>query len=228
MAEKKRKKSGGLSKGLIYGLMFLVILPVASFVGWYVLSFGLDVKGSRTSMSAEQLAAEQAMEAQQAARNQVIQRASAEGFAVDSFDSCAQVEDQYRLPVGAVFTELTARQLLGLPADATEEQMRERCVIFAKVVREMEKLAHHDRHVFVCQGAEFATDESGMYRLIADPGGRGVIQQVQGQRQLTPIQRGSHTLIRSWQVYNLGDGCIIVGLSKSGVFSMSGKVRVSR
>ncbi|MEQ8664221.1 MAG: hypothetical protein RIC16_00715 [Rhodospirillales bacterium] len=227
MAKKaKAKKSGGLPKSFIYALIFLVIIPVTLFLGWYVLTVVLQVSGSQ--MTAESMVAEQVKKAQQAVKNQIVERAKKENFQVDNFEACTQIDDQYRLPIGYVYTEFTQKQLLGLPADATEDQMRERCVVFAKVVSEMEKLAHHDRHVFVCQGAEFATDESGQYVMVPDPKGRGVIQRVNNQQKLTPIPRGSHTLIRSWQVYNLGDGCIVVGMSKSGVFSMSGAVKMSQ
>lgn len=227
MAKKaKKKKKGGLPRSFVYALIFLVILPVTLFLGWYVLTVVLEVSGSQ--QTAESMVAAQVKKAQEAVKNKIVERAQKENFAVDSFESCTQIEDQYRLPVGYVYTEFTQKQLLGLPADATDDQMRERCVVFAKVVNEMEKLAHHDRHVFVCQGAEFATDESGQYVMIPDPQGRGIIQQINGQQKLTPIARGAHTLIRNWQVYNLGDGCVVIGMSKSGVFSMSGAVKLSQ
>jgi len=226
MAKKaKKKKKGGMPKSFLYALIFLVILPVTLFIAWYVLTVVLEVSGSQ--QTAEGMVADQVQRAKDAVKNQIVERAKNEHFSVDTFDSCTQIEDQYRLLIGVVYTEFTEKQLLGLPADATDDQMRERCVIFAKVVTEMEKLAHHDRHVFVCQGAEFATDESGMYKMLPDPQGRGVIQQVQGNQKLTQIPRGSHTLIRSWQVYNLGDGCLVIGMSKSGVFAMSGAVKLS-
>ncbi len=226
MAKKaKKKKSGGLPKSFVYALIFLVIIPMVLFIGWYVLTVVLEVSGSQ--QTAESMVADQVKKAQQAVKNKIVERAKQENFQVDEFEACTQIEDQYRLPVGYVYTDLTQRQLLGLPATATEEQMRERCVIFAKVVTQMEQLAHHDRHVFVCQGAEFATDESGQFVMLADPKGRGVILQSGQQKKLQPIPRGSHTLIRSWQVYNLGDGCLVIGMSKSGVFSMSGTVKIT-
>lgn len=223
--EDEGKKKGKLPKSFIYASIFLVIIPLVIFLAWYVLTVVLEVSGSQ--QTAESMVAQQVEKARQAVKNQIIERAKAENFTVEDFDSCTAIEDQYRIPIGVVYTEFTEKQLLGLPADATDVQMRERCVIFAKVVKEMQKLAHHDRHVFVCQGAEFSTDESGQYKLLADPSGRGVIQQLQGQQQLTQIQRGAHTLVRNWQVFNLGDGCIVVGMSKSGLFSMSGSVRLT-
>lgn len=47
MAKKGKKKKGGLPKSFIYALIFLVILPVTIFLGWYVLTVVLEVSGSQ-------------------------------------------------------------------------------------------------------------------------------------------------------------------------------------
>jgi hypothetical protein len=49
-----------------------------------------------------------------------------------------------------------------------------------------------------------------------------------GKDELIEIARGESTVFRSWQLYNFDDQCIIVGLSKTGVFVMSGKVRYQK
>ncbi len=219
MAKKKSQ-----SKGLIIAFVVLIVLPSIAFIGWYGVTAGLQSSGS--SMSAEEAMANEFKKAQEALRAKIVERANEEGFQVDSFDACDAIEDQYRLPSGYVFTDFTRRQLVGLKPTATEEQVRERCVIFAKVVARMQKLAHHDRYVFVCEGAEFKTDEAGKYRLIADENGKGVIEVKAGLRKLVPIRRHSHILIGTWQVYNLGDGCVVIGMSKSGTFSFSGSVSI--
>ncbi len=220
MAKKK-----GMGKGFIVSVVVLIVLPVVGLLGWYFLEAGLQMSGS--SMSAEQALMSEINKAKEAMAHEIAERAGSEGFQVGDFDNCSQIEDQYRIPQGYVFTEFSRRELVGLSKNATDEEVQERCVIFAKVVARMEQLAHHDRHVFVCQGSEFKTDEAGRYRLIADPAGKGVIEIKGGTKKLTPIKRYNHILLGAWQIYNLGDGCLVIGMSKSGVFSFSGGVALT-
>ena len=175
-------------------------------------------------MTAEEAVKAGLIKAKGAVVEGIAKRAGDEGFDMGAFDSCRAIEDQYRIPQGYVMTDSTRRELVGLSEDATDEETQERCVIFAKVVARMEQLAHHDRHVFVCQGAEFTTDKSGSYVLMADPNGEGAIEVRKGVKSLIPIEQFYHTLINKWQVYNLGDGCIVIGMSKDGVFTFSGGV----
>ncbi len=225
---KKKNQSGkkGMGKGFVISLTLLIILPVVALLSWYLLSAGLKISGS--SMSAEQALMGEISKAKDAMKSEIVERAGSEGFKVGEYDKCAQIEDQYRIPQGYVFTEFSRRELVGLKTTATDEEVQERCVIFAKVVARMEQLAHHDRHVFVCQGEEFTTDDSGRYKLVADPAGKGVVEIKGSAKELLPIKRYSHILVGAWQVYNLGDGCLVIGMSKSGTFSFSGGVALSQ
>lgn len=233
MAKKAKKKgasgAGGkkkLPKSFIYALIGLVIMPLTIFIGWYVLTVVLKVSGSQ--QTAEGMVAQQVIDAKDAVKQKLVERAKKEGFDVDEVEGCSQIEDQYKVPLGFVFTEFSRRQLVGLPKTATEEQVQERCILFAKVVERMERLAHHDRHVFVCQGAQFTTDEAGRYMLVPDKKGRGVVEVIGGAKTLIKIPPHSHTLLKQWQIYNIGDGCIVVGMSKVGVFNFSGAVKIQQ
>ncbi len=228
MAKKAIKKSKDgkkkLPRSFIYALVAFIILPMTLFLGWYVWTAVLVVSGSQKTV--EGMVAAQAGKASDAVRAQLADRAKKEGFKVDEVDSCTQIEDQYRIPQGYVFTEFSRRQLVGLPKSASDVQVQERCVIFAKVVRRMERLAHHDRHVFVCQAAEFSADDSGRYMLKADPKGRGLIEIKNGKKSLIEMKPHTNQLVGTWQVYSLGDGCLVIGMSKSGAFTMSGGVKL--
>ena len=125
-----------------------------------------------------------------------------------------------------MYTEFTQRQLVGLSKFASDEQVTERCIQFAKAVAKMEAMSHHLRHVYVCQKAQFNADKSGRYFLTADAEGRGVVENLSGRAILHPIQVGESILLRGWQIYNQGDGCVIVGMSKSGTFSFRGGVTI--
>ena len=103
--------------------------------------------------------------------------------------------------------------------------MNERCIYYAKAVASMEKMAHHGRHAFVCGASLLDVGNDGRYYLKPDPQGRGAIQNLDPRGdKLVEIPLGTSTVISIWQVYNVGDGCIIVGLSKASAFRMSGKI----
>lgn len=225
-SEKNGDKKKGLPRSFKITLGLLVIMPLTIFLGWYLLTVVLKVSGS--SQTAEGMVAGQVVNAKEAVRKQLKARADKEGFKIDEVLGCAEIEDQYRVPLGFVFTEFSSRQLVGLPKTATDEEVRERCILFAKVVERMEKLTHHDRHVFVCQGGQFTTDEAGRYMLVPDVKGRGVVEIASGKKKLIKIPRHSHILLNQWQIYNIGDGCMVVGMSKIGVFNFSGAVKLSQ
>ena len=209
-----------------FALIGLIGMPLTIFLGWYVLTVVLEVSGS--SQTAEGMVADQVVNAQRAIKKKLKERADAEGFNVDQVENCTQIEDQYRVPLGFVFTEFSRRQLVGLPKTATDLQVQERCILFAKIVKRMEKLAHHERHVFVCQGAQFTTDEAGRYMLVPDAKGRGVIEVTNGKKNFIQIGRHEYILLNQWQIYNIGDGCMVVGMSKVGVFNFSGSVKLQQ
>src|SRR5690606_32817488 len=102
---------------------------------------------------------------------------------------------------------------------ASDDQVKERCVQFAKAVAKMQQMSHHTRHVYICQTAQFAVDKAGNYFLTADPQGRGVVENFGSQAKLTPIGKDQSILLRGWQIYNQGDGCLIIGMSKTGIFT---------
>jgi len=229
MAKKAKEKSEGGKKGMplnfILAAVGLVGLPLVGLLGWYIMTVALVAFGSE--QTAEGMIANQVSNVQESVKNHLEDRASKEDFDVDNVEGCAQIKDQYRVPQGYEFGDFSLSQLVGLPKTATDEQIQERCIIFAKVVERMEKLAHHDHHVFVCESGQFTTDEVGRYMMIPDPQGRGVIESVNGVKSLIKIARGAHTLLHQWQVFNLGDGCIVVGMSKVGMFNFSGAMKLA-
>ncbi len=218
------KKGGGKKKGLpksfFWALILILVLPATGLLGWYAYQvMGHVAKDTQAAL--DKKATELAAKA-----NAFAKRAAREGFMVSDFDACAQIKEQYRIPAGIVYTEFTQRQLVGLSKFASDEQVAERCVQFAKAVARMETQAHHARHVYVCQKAQFNADKSGRFFLTSDPDGKGVIEHLGGGQRLYPIPKDQSILLRGWQVYNQGDGCIIIGMSKSGTFTFRGGVTI--
>tara|TARA_R110001592_G_scaffold357953_1_gene661880 strand:+ start:292 stop:1029 length:738 start_codon:yes stop_codon:yes gene_type:complete len=214
------KAKKGLPKSFFWGFVLILVVPAVALLGWYAYQvMGHVAKDSQEALDAK--AKELAGKA-----NQFARRAAQEGFKVQDFDACAQIKEQYRIPAGVVYTEFTQRQLVGLSKFASDEQVTERCIQFAKAVAKMEAMSHHLRHVYVCQKAQFNADKSGRYFLTADAEGKGVVENLSGRATLHPIQVGESILLRGWQIYNQGDGCVIVGMSKSGTFSFRGGVTI--
>ena len=194
---------------------------MVGLIGWYAYTV-LGVVSPESQAALDKKAAELAKGVTDLAK-----RSETEGFRVEHYDACDQIRDQYRIPIGVVYTEFTQRQLVGLPKTASDRQVKERCVQFAKAVVKMEKMSHHIRHVYLCQKAQFNADPSGKYFLTADPKGRGVTENRYGASKFTPIPQGEFILMRGWQIYNQGDGCLIIGLPKSGTFTMRGAVQIN-
>ena len=218
----KSGKSGkkGLPKSFFWGIVLIFVLPAVGLLGWYAYQvMGHVAKDSQAALD------KKAMELASQA-NKFAKRAAMEGFKVQDFDACAQIKEQYRIPAGIVYTEFTQRQLVGLSKFASDEQVTERCIQFAKAVAKMETMSHHARHVYVCQKAQFNADKSGRYFLTADTEGKGVIENLGSTAKLHPIPAGESILLRGWQIYNQGDGCIIVGMSKAGTFTFRGGVPI--
>jgi len=108
---------------------------------------------------------------------------------------------------------------------ATEEDVLERCIIFAKAVRIVEKMAHHKKHVFVCDGSWLNVANMGAFHIMPDPQGRGAFQTVDANiANFVKIRPESFQIVKWWQVYNVGNGCIIVGYSKHGLPRLRPKV----
>ncbi|MBT4888134.1 MAG: hypothetical protein HON65_01085 [Rhodospirillales bacterium] len=224
--KKGKKKKFSIGFYLVLGGVFGI--PLVGLLVWYFTTMSLQVSGSSLSASefAQASIAKSVEKAKSALKDKLEERARLEGFRIEEVDNCTDIESQYQLPVAGTSTNLTLKQLLGLPAAASFAQVSARCVVFAKAVQRMERLSHHDRHVFVCQNASFSNDESGRFAIFADKKGRGIIESFSGTKKLIEIPRGSHSLVRQWQIFNLGDGCVIIGLSKDGIFSMSGSVNL--
>lgn len=214
MAKKKKSGKKGMGAGFYITLFVLVVVPVVGILGWYALEVSKTEKAAKSMFE----------KAQASLAEQISKRASKEGFRTDDFNECENLSAHFKTGFGYDLSDSKRRQLLGLSTDATEEEERERCVVFAKVVAKMERLAHHDRHLFVCQGAEFSA-ENGAYKLRPDANGRGVIEIDTGKEKLIPIQKYSSLLLEVWQIFNLGDGCLVVGMSKSVGIQYSGKVQ---
>lgn len=148
-----------------------------------------------------------------------------EGFDADDFTKCQNIIEDYTTPKGAFYAQETIHQLLGLPGNATEEQYNARCIFYAKTVKQMRKISLHIRHVFVCGESVLNIAGPGDYFIKPDPKGRGALQNMgRGSGGLMKIGKKKSAVIESWHVYNVGDGCLIIGLSKAGAFRMSASV----
>jgi hypothetical protein len=215
MAAKRRKRSFWKSKEAKRAYWVLGI-PVMLLVGWY--SYTLVFEFNKQAMTRMEAGLKQGIK-------NLAERARIEGFRTDDFNACQNIVDEYTTPRGWFYSEAAVHQLVGLPADATEDQLTERCVLYAKSVADMEKMSHHKRHVFVCGEAYFDVGGDGKYGIRADPQGRGALQNLDTPtEEVMPIPKGKSAVLRTWQIYNFGDGCIIVGLSKTATFRMSGAV----
>ncbi len=198
-------------------------LPAVVLLGWYFYTVAFEFqKEEMTQM--ERKVAKKAKSIAKGA-SELAKRAVKEGFETEEVDNCRNVVKQYETPQGWVMTDARLNELVGLPATASKAQMNERCVYFAKVVAAMQRISHHSRHVFVCGKSFFEIAGGKNYYIRSDPQGRGAIQNLSNNKdQLIPIQPGRTTVFNHWQLFNVGDGCIVVGLSKAGTFRMSGKV----
>ncbi len=148
-----------------------------------------------------------------------------EEYRPEEVDRCRNMIQEYTTPKGWYYADADIYELVGLPRSSTQAQLNTRCVYYAKAVAGMERLAHHIRHAYVCRDSMLDVSGNGRYYIKADPQGRGAIRNLDAAGDtLVDIPRGITTVIKSWQVYNVGDGCIIVGLSKNSAFRMSGTI----
>lgn len=190
--------------------------PAAALLVWYAYTVAYEL--NKPTMSA--------FEADLKARIAALtERAQREGFKAEDVDRCQNMIAEYTTPKGWFYSDADLYQLVGLPRTATREQMNERCIFYAKAVATMEQVARHVRHAFVCDDALLDLGGNGRYYIKADPTGRGAISILDsGGERRTAIPKNASTVLNAWQVYNVGDGCIIVGLSKTNTFRMSGKI----
>lgn len=159
----------------------------------------------------------------------LAERARREGFRTADVNKCEDMVAEYTTPKGWYYSKETLYQLVGLDRDATQAQMNERCVFFAKAVAEMEKMSHHLRHVFVCGDSILDVGDKGKYYLKPAPDEQGALQNFENSLpSLIKIPVGGMSVMREYQIYNAGAGCLIVGLSKKSTFRMSAEVLHSK
>jgi hypothetical protein len=229
MAEEKKKpkkkttpkKKGSVWRSKDAKRAYLVFgIPVFLLLSWYTYTVVFELNKPEMKKFESELAG---------TIKDIATRAINEGFRVESVDVCQNMIAEYTTPRGWHYTDEALHTLVGLPASATKEALGERCVDYAKAVAEMQKMSHHTRHVIVCGESIFEADSGGKYYIKSDPDGRGAVENMSsGRDELIEIARGESAVFRRWQLYNFDANCIIVGLSKSGVFRMSGKVRYKR
>lgn len=197
-------------------------IPILLLLAWYFynVAYYVDEKAMR-SMEAR-------IQAQiQAQLETLKKRAKIEGFKLEDYNACDKVADAYQGLRGDKLEDSDINLLVGINKNASDDERKERCITYAKSVTKMEKTSHHTQHMIVCQGAEFKLGSSGgaNYSIKADPEGRGALQNFNPrQDELVRIRKDGTTILHQWHVYNMGDGCIIIGLSKAGIFEMSGSV----
>jgi hypothetical protein len=201
---------------VIFGIPMLVLLA------WYAynVAYFVDEKAMRSMEANIQAQIKSKLDA-------LKKRAKIEGFKLDDYNVCDKVADAYQGLQGDQLEDSEINTLVGIDKKSSKEQREERCVTYAKSVYKMEKTAHHTQHMIVCQGAEFKLGSSGGadYWIRPDPNGRGALQNFNPrEKELVRIRKGGTTILHQWHVYNMGDGCIVIGLSKSGIFRMSGSV----
>ena len=191
-------------------------IPVLALLVWYFYTVVFELnKPAMSQMEAE-------MKKNIA---ELAERAIKEGFRPEDVDNCQNMLKEYTTPRGWNYSGAEIYELVGLKKNATKEQMDERCIYYAKAVAKMEKMSHHTRHVFVCGKSILDVGGKGRFYIKADPKGSGVVQNFDPKRDKhLKIRKGASTILNFWQIHNVGDGCIIVGLSKSGTFRMSGTV----
>jgi hypothetical protein len=192
-------------------------IPVVGILVWY--SYTVVFELNKPAMSKMESEMKENMSA-------LAERAMKEGFRPEDVDNCQNMIKEYTTPKGWNYSGAEMHQLVGLKRNATKKEMDERCVYYAKAVAKMEKMSHHTRHVFVCGKSILDIGGNGRYYIKPDPKGRGAVQNFDPNRdKLMKIRKESSTVLQYWQIHNVGDGCIIVGLSKSATFRMSGKVK---
>lgn len=212
----KRKASSFWRSKEAKRAMWVFGIPAAILLGWYAYTVANQLNHPAVTRMETGL---------QTGIANLAELALKEGFRPEEVNKCENMIEEYTTPKGWYYSNADLHQLVGLSRDATQKQMNERCIYYAKAVASMEKLAHHTRHAYVC--GESLLDIAGdrRYYIKPDPKGRGAIENLdQYGEKLVDITPGTSTVLDAWQVYNVGDGCIIVGLSKASVFRMSAKV----
>lgn len=234
-AEKKKKKKGGgkkkSRKGLFIILSLLGVLGISGIVG--VIAYHewqkrqLAEQWGMQQMSPEERAAYEAEQAALEEEKKVQAFVEEKHINRTFFDECKLMSDQYTTPKGWNYAKIPLSILLGLPKYAGDGAIDDRCAEFAEIVDRMERLSHHDRHVFMCKESIFKLP--GGYYFEVDPRGRGVYhghEALTQDKKFIAIKPGKSKIYAQWQFYNVGDGCSVVGFSKmrGQIFTMGGEI----
>ncbi len=199
-------------------LYWVVGIPAAILLGWYGFTVAHELTKSTAALGG---AAIPTKVVPLGATVRPIQ----EEYRPEEVDRCRNMIQEYTTPKGWFYADADIYELVGLPRTSTQAQLNDRCIYYAKAVARMESMAHHIRHAYVCRDSMLDVSGNGRYYIKADPQGRGAIRNLDMTGDaVVDIPKGTTTVIKSWQVYNVGDGCIIVGLSKNSAFRMSGTI----
>lgn len=199
-------------------LYWVVGIPAAILLGWYGFTVAHELTKSTVALGEAPTPTKVRSLGSTALPPQ-------EEYRPEEVDRCRNMIQEYTTPKGWYYADADIYELVGLPRTSTQAQLNNRCVYYAKAVAGMERLAHHIRHAYVCRDSMLDVSGNGRYYIKADPQGRGAIRNLDATGDaLVEIPKGSTTVINAWQVYNVGDGCIIVGLSKNSTFRMSGTI----
>lgn len=128
--------------------------------------------------------------------------------------TCNAMPDSYILDSPDAPSPIALRPSLGLPADASRSEIKERCVAFAKSVAKMRTMSEQRHHAYLCPGTRFSIGKG--FGFEPDPTGNGVLltaDDPKAEKISIPLEPGAQTLYKQWQFYNLGDGCFIMGYS---------------
>ncbi len=209
--EKKEKKKGfwrSKTKKRTYWIFGVLAVPLLLWYAYTVASI-IDKAGMtelETALKQEAIS--------------LAERAISERFKAVDYKNCENMVADY-----GGSSDITLPELLGIPRHATKEDIIKRCVLFAKAVGVMKKTAHHKKYVFVCGGSMLDIANEGAFHIKPDRQGRGAFQTVDANNaNFLKIRPGNFQIVKWWQIYNLGDGCIIVGYSKSGSPRLSPKI----
>ncbi len=209
--QQKKKKVSFWISGAATRVYLVLGIPAFALLAWYGYTVASELNKPAMTEFEDKLA-------------QKMNKLMEKKVTLKHYDACENMMEEYITPKGWNYSAAALHELVGLPKNSTEQQLEDRCIYYAKVVNGMERLSHHTRHVFVCKGSYLDVGKSGKQYIKADRKGRGAMVSVTGKEELLPITPGESTIFKFWQVYNVGDGCIIIGLSKSGVFRMAGQV----
>lgn len=135
--------------------------------------------------------------------------------------SCKAMPDAYILDNPEAANPIALRPSIGLTADASNKDIGERCVAFAKTVAKMRTMSEQRHHAYLCPGTRFSIGKG--FGFEPDPAGGGVLltaDDPNAEKIRVPLSPGAQTIYKQWQFYNVGDGCYVMGYSTRRVRTM--------